>query len=71
MDKLSKEKLGYYDKGVIQKRGIYLHTPSLFARNNLLHVLWGSKLECTYPYELKRLNPTAYKNIYSFIYLFI
>lgn len=67
MDQLLKEKLGYFDKGIISKRGVYLHMPSEFAKEHLLHVLWSANLTCRNPYELHRKHTDSYKGIYSVI----
>lgn len=69
MDQLLKEKLGYYDKGVINKRGVYLHMPSEFAKEHLLHVLWSADLTCRTPCDLQRKHIDPYQNIYSVIYI--
>jgi AraC family transcriptional regulator len=69
LDQLLKEKLGYYDKGIISKRGVYLHMPSEFAKEHLLHVLWSADLTCRTPYELHRKHTESYKKIYSVIYI--
>jgi len=67
VDVLSKEKLGYYDKGVLQKRGVFLHTPSKFSKLNLLYVLWAASFKCAEHYEINRKNISSYLNIYSVI----
>lgn len=69
MDKVTKEKLGHFDKGIIEKRGVYLHTPQEFAKKNLLHVLWSAELTCKVPYKLNRNHMSAYKGIYLLLYI--
>lgn len=44
------------EQGIIKKDGIYFHTSSKFAKNNLFYLLWGAKYTCTPLYKVNRTN---------------
>lgn len=50
------EQIGIIQKeqGIIEKDGIYFHSSSKFAKDNLFYLLWGAKYTCIPLYEVKR-----------------
>lgn len=45
--------------GILQKEGIYFHTASTFAQENLCYPLWGATYICTPPYRVERKEGLA------------
>lgn len=45
--------------GILQKEGIYFHTASPFAQENLCYPLWGATYTCTPPYRVERKESLA------------
>ncbi|MFV0529528.1 MAG: AraC family transcriptional regulator [Lachnospiraceae bacterium] len=54
MDEIHKKGMIPGEKGIRQKRGLYFHSPSAFAKANLFYVLWGGEYVCEVPYKVKR-----------------
>lgn len=44
------------EPGVIEKRGIYFHEPSEFARKHLYHPVFGAVYTCVPPWQVKRIT---------------
>lgn len=53
------------ESGIIKKDGIYFHTSSGFAQQNLFYALWGANYLCTAPYRVDR------KGFNAFLFFFI
>jgi len=64
MDKNHLERAGYFDKGVLSKKGVYFHSPSTFARQNLFCILWGAEYMCDTPYEIHRRTERQFMDVY-------
>lgn len=64
MDKDYREKTAYFDKGLLSKKGVYFHTPSAFARQNLFCLAWGGEFLCDVPYEIIRNTPKQFFDYY-------
>ncbi|MCH1978147.1 AraC family transcriptional regulator [Lawsonibacter sp. OA9] len=54
MNKKHREKAAYFDKGLVSKKGVYFHTPSDFAKQNLFCLAWGGEFVCDASYEINR-----------------
>lgn len=57
-------KAGYYDKGILAKKGVYFHSPSDFVQKNLLYPSWGAEILCTAPYQIHRKTHSQYMDAY-------
>lgn len=64
MDKRFREKAAYFDKGVLSKKGVYFHTPSDFAKQNLFCLAWGGEFLCNASYEINRFSPKQFLDYY-------
>ena len=64
MDKRQREKAAYFDKGLLAKKGVYFHTPSDFAKQNLFCPAWGGELLCDSPYEINRCKKNQFLDYY-------
>lgn len=40
--------------GIVEKDGIFFHSPSAFAQRNLFYPLWGATYTCVPPYRVER-----------------
>lgn len=48
------------ESGILRKSGIYFHTVSAFAQQNLFYPLWGAEYTCTEPYRVIQKNLNIY-----------
>lgn len=64
MDKKHREKTAYFDKGLVSKKGVYFHSPSAFARQNLFCVAWGGEFLCNSAYEITRQRKDQFLDYY-------
>jgi len=54
MEKIHQEGIIPGERGIIQKKGVFFHSPSPFARANLFYALWGDEYVCDVPYCINR-----------------
>lgn len=56
------------ESGIIEKRGIYFHDPSDFAKENLFYPFFGAVYTCVPPYRVSRTKED-YPQVYLMVYV--
>lgn len=54
MEKIHQEGMIPGEQGILDKRGVFFHSPTPFARANLFYALWGAEYTCNVPYRVNR-----------------
>jgi len=54
MEKIHQEGMIAGEQGILEKRGVFFHSPSPFARANLFYALWAAEYTCDVPYGVNR-----------------
>ena len=55
------------ETGILNREGIYFHSPSDFARKNLYYIHFGGLYTCTFPYRVNFIKiPHITANILFF-----
>lgn len=60
MEKIHQEGMIPGEQGILQKKGVFFHSPSPFARANLFYALWGDEYVCDLPYRVNRAYLNAF-----------
>lgn len=54
MEKIHQEGMIAGEQGILEKRGVFFHSPSPFARANLFYALWAAEYTCDVSYGVNR-----------------
>lgn len=54
LEKIHQEGMIPNERGILDKRGIFFHSPGSFAKEHLLCLYWGAEYLCTAPYQVCR-----------------
>lgn len=65
LEKIHEEGMIPGERGIMSKKGIYFHSPSLFAKEHLFCVYWGAEYLCAPPYQVSR------KGLHSYLFFCI
>lgn len=60
MEKIHEEGIIPNEKGILKRKGMYFHSPSEFAKEHLICVLWGAEDICDFPYRVMRQYLNAF-----------
>ena len=60
LEKIHEEGMIPGERGIMKKKGIYFHSPSVFAKEHLFCVYWGAEYLCVPPYQVRRSGLHSY-----------
>ena len=60
LEKIHEEGMIPGERGIMNKKGIYFHSPSVFAKEHLFCVYWGAEYLCVPPYQVCRSGLHSY-----------